>query len=76
MLTPLTSLIQRFDALDTFARGGIADLNMRMFIKDEKIAKIEEQTIKSDAILKSTNIYQPKHSHSHRGKTENLLKTK
>ena len=53
MLTPLTSLIQRFDALDTFARGGIADLNIRMFIKEENIAKVEEQTIKIDAIIKS-----------------------
>ena len=65
MLTPpLTSLIQRLDALDTLARGGIADLNMRMFIKEEKIAKIEEQTIKSDAILKSKKfIDQNTHSH-------------
>ena len=40
MLTPLKSLIQRFDALDTFARGGIADLNMRMLLKEERIADL------------------------------------
>ena len=74
MFTPLTSLIQRFDALDTFARGGIADLNMQMLIKEEEIAKMKEQTIKSDAILKSKKIINQNAVTPHRGKTENSSK--